>query len=256
MKVLMKNSRILFLPAFIFILAVPLCAQSVNFTVTITASPSPISPYSLWGEPRVYCKRKHWSSQIGGNRLTGYNWENNASHAGTDWYNDNDNYMASGLPYPDAPGATLSAFHDGAISVGAYPLITLQMAGYVAKDKSGDSVTVAQTAPSSRFDKVQFVKGSAFSLTPSLTDTSVYMDECVNFLVHSFGLANTSNGVKGYELDNEPALWPSTHPRIHPIAPTCQEVTQHGIALSNAVKNVDSYAEIFGPVFVRVCCIY
>jgi mannan endo-1,4-beta-mannosidase len=186
--------------------------------------------------------------RLGGNRLTGYNWENNASHAGTDWYNDNDNYMASGLPYPDAPGATISAFHDEAINVGAYPLITLQMAGYVAKDKSGTSVSEAETAPSSRFDKVQFVKGSAFSLTPSLTDTSVYMDECVNFLVHSFGLANTTNGVKGYELDNEPALWPSTHPRIHPIAPTCQEVTQHGIALSSAVKNVDSYAEIFGPV--------
>jgi mannan endo-1,4-beta-mannosidase len=244
----MKNLRMLLLPVCSILLTAQVYPQTVNFTVTINAAPTPISPFIYGANPEFSASENLGARRIGGNRLTGYNWENNASHAGTDWYNDNDNYMASGLPHPDAPGATLSAFHDEAVSVGAYPLITLQMAGYVAKDKSGTSVSQAETAPSPRWDKVQFVKGSAFSLTPSLTDTSVYMDECVNFLVHSFGYANTSTGVKGYELDNEPALWPSTHPRIHPIAPTCQEVTQHGIVLSNAVKSVDPFAEIFGPV--------
>ena len=80
---------------------------------------------------------------------------------------------------------------------------------------------MTETAPSSRWDKVQFVKGSAFTHTPSLTDTSVFMDECVNFLKIHLVWLKPANGVKGYELDNEPALWPSTHPRIHPNAPTC-----------------------------------
>jgi hypothetical protein len=240
----------------IILLAAQLYPQAVNFTVTINNSSTPISPYIYGANPEFTANENLGARRLGGNRLTGYNWENNASHAGTDWYNDNDNYMAAGLPNPDAPGATLTSFHDEALSVGAYPLITLQMAGYVAKDKSGDSVTIAQTAPSSRFDKVQFVKGSAFSHKPNLTDTFIFMDECVNFLVDTFGLANTSNGVKGYELDNEPALWPSTHPRIHPTAPTCNEVVQRGIALSNAVKNVDPYAEIFGPVLYGFSAYY
>jgi hypothetical protein len=243
-----KNTRLFLIAMCIILLAAQSYPQTVNFTVTINNSPTPISPYIYGANPEFTANENLGARRLGGNRLTGYNWENNASHAGTDWYNDNDDYLATGLPHPDAPGAVFTSFHDEALSVGAYPLITLQMAGYVAKDKSGDSVTIAQTAPSSRFDKVQFVKGSAFSHKPNLTDTSVFMDECVSFLVDTFGLANTSNGVKGYELDNEPALWPGTHPRIHPNATTCTEVTQKGIALSSAVKNVDPYAEIFGPV--------
>ena len=252
----MNNMRLFLIPLCIFLFTAQIFSQTVYFTIIINSSPKPISPYIYGANPEFTEDENLGSRRLGGNRLTGYNWENNASHAGTDWYNDNDNYMASGLPHPDAPGATLSAFHDEAVSVGAYPLITLQMAGYVAKDKSGTSVSEAETAPSSRFDKVQFVKGSAFSLTPSVTDTSVYMDECVHFLVNSFGLSNTSNGVKGFELDNEPALWPSTHPRIHPNAPTCREVTQKGIALSKAVKNVDPFAELFGPVLYGFSAYY
>jgi hypothetical protein len=189
--------------------------------------------------------------------LTGYNWENNASSAGTDWNNSSDNYLTwnAGISNENEPGIVTTTFHNQNLERGIYSLVTLQMAGYVAKDKSG-TVSAAQTAPSSRWDKVQFVRGNAFSLAPSLTDTSVYMDEYVNFLVNIFGLANTANGIKGYALDNEPALWPSTHPRIHPNAPTCNEVVQRGIALSNAVKNVDPYADIFGPVLYGFSAYY
>jgi mannan endo-1,4-beta-mannosidase len=244
----MKNTRLFLITMCSILLTVQLYPQAVNFTVIINNSPVPISPYIYGANPEFTANENLGARRLGGNRLTGYNWENNASHAGTDWYNDNDDYLTSGLLNPDAPGAVLTSFHDEALSVGAYPLITLQMAGYVAKDKSGSSVTAAQTAPSSRFDKVQFVKGSVFTLTPSLTDTSVFMDECVNFLINAFGMANTANGVKGYELDNEPALWPSTHPRIHPDTTRCLEIVQKGISLSHAVKNIDPYAEIFGPV--------
>jgi hypothetical protein len=39
----------------------------------------------------------------------------------------------------------------------------------------------------------------------------------VNLLVNKLGKAS-DGGIKFYSLDNEPALWPSTHPRIHPSA--------------------------------------
>lgn len=244
----MKNTKFKYFIFFFFLFSAQAYTQTINFTIALSDTPKPISPYIYGANPEFTSNENLGARRLGGNRLTGYNWENNASHAGTDWYNNNDDYLTYGLANPNAPGGTIAAFHDEAMTVSAYPLVTLQMAGYVARDKNGTSVTAAETAPSARWNKVQFVKGSAFSLTPNLTDTMVYMDECVNLLLTSFGAANTSNGVKGYALDNEPALWPTTHPRIHPVAPTCSEVVQNGIALSNAVKNVDTSAEIFGPV--------
>lgn len=74
------------------------------------------------------------------------------------------------------------------------------------------------------------------------------MDECVNFLVAKYGNASTPSGVKGYSLDNEPALWCHTHPRIHPDQPRCLELIERSVALASAVKNIDPFAEIFGPV--------
>lgn len=74
------------------------------------------------------------------------------------------------------------------------------------------------------------------------------MDELVNFLVQKYGKASSSTGIKGYSLDNEPALWPTTHPLLHPTKPTIKEMIDKSITLATAVKNVDNSAEIFGPV--------
>jgi mannan endo-1,4-beta-mannosidase len=120
------------------------------------------------------------------------------------------------------------------------------MAGYAANDANG-TVLETELAPSSRWVKVEPKKGSNFTLTPNMSDDAVYMDEFVNFLVHSFGKAS-SGGIRGYSLDNEPALWNSTHARMHPAAATVSEMINKSINLSNAVKSVDSTAEIFGAV--------
>ena len=74
------------------------------------------------------------------------------------------------------------------------------------------------------------------------------MDEEVNFLVNKYGKANSNTGIKGYSLDNEPALWPSTHPRIHPNKTTVKEMIEKSTATALAVKNIDPSAEIFGAV--------
>jgi mannan endo-1,4-beta-mannosidase len=226
-------------------------AQSVNFSIKIEGQLKTISPY-IYGTNDVILESDNYAAlRQGGNRMTGYNWENNASNAGSDYLHSSDNYLtwSAGITGDDEniPGIVTTKFQDDALEIGAnYSLVTLQMAGFVAKDKD-KAVTVEQTAPSSRWDRVSFSKDSAFSLVPDLTDTNVYMDEYVNFLVNRYGKANEVSGVKGYSLDNEPALWPSTHPRIHPLKTTCQEIVQKAIDLSKAVKNIDEYAEIFGP---------
>ena len=186
--------------------------------------------------------------RLGGNRLTGYNWENNASNAGMDYLNESDDYLTYQLP-PDvrlSPAIVPIIFHQKSKSLGAYSLVTLPAAGFVAADESG-IVDSTQTAPSSRWRKVEFAKGAAFNNSPDISDGFVYVDEEVHFLTQAFRIS-VGNGIRGYDCDNEPALWPSTHPRIHPEQTTCAEVITKDSALALAVKSVDSNAEIFGPV--------
>ncbi len=204
----------------------------------------------IYGTNQLLTEEENWSAmRQGGNRLTGYNWENNASNAGTDWINSSDNFLTwiAGIQDEDEPGIVTTTFRDKSIELNAYSLITLQLAGYVARDKNG-TVTENQTAPSSRWRNVKYEKESQFSLTPDTSDSFIYLDEYVNFLVNRFGMANTPTGIKGYSLDNEPGLWISTHPRIHPLQARCVEMIQKAIDVSTSVKNVDPYLEIFGPV--------
>lgn len=183
-----------------------------------------------------------WRS--GGNRLTGYNWENNFSNAGSDWQHSSDTYLCDDDVACAEPGATVTLFVEAAHSDGAYPLVTLQMAGYVAADDGG---TVTEEAPSSRWEEVVARKGSAFSTTPDPSDGFVYMDELVAFLVGRYGAAS-EGGIAGYALDNEPDLWSSTHPFIHPEPVGAVELVERSVELASAVKAVDPGAEVFGFV--------
>lgn len=224
---------------------------SVSYTIDTEQEHSPISPYIYGSNSSMSSAENIPARRIGGNRLTGYNWENNYSNAGNDWNHSSDQYLVSGFPSSEklVPGRVLTRFHESCNVAGQFSLITLQMAGFVSADKKG-TVTESEVAPSERWKEIRFKKTTSFCTPPGSPDTSdgfVYMDECVNFLVSQFGNASTPGGVKAYALDNEPALWPSTHPRIHPADTGCQELIDRSVALSSAVKDVDPVARIFGP---------
>lgn len=185
------------------------------------------------------------SDRIGGNRLTGYNWENNFSSAGADWIHSSDAHLMNN-PVPTAvgPGGSITSFVDRNRSLGRAPIVQLQMAGYVVADANG-AVTEAEIAPSSRWAKVVFAKNAPFTTQPSTTDGVVYMDELVNLLVGKYGRAD-QGGVPYYALDNEPGLWGSTHPRLRAEPLTVDELLDRSEALSKAVKAVDPSARIMG----------
>ena len=187
--------------------------------------------------------------RLGGNRMTGYNWENNASNAGIDWNQQSDDYMCAVLGLTGAAcaaaGGVITRWHDQSVAMGAISELTLQMAGYVAADMNGP-VAQGETAPSARWKAAPFAKGSPFTTAPSLTDGSVYMDEQVNFMVSRYGGASAANGVKIYGLDNEPDIWSGSHPRIHPTPVGAAELVTRSAALAKAVKAVDPNAQIFG----------
>ena len=205
--------------------------NTINVNIDTSAENAKISPY-IYGanydssSPEKRITDGATASRFGGNRTTGYNWENNASNAGSDWKHSSDNYLVMNDPVnlQSVPGQAYTDFHDKVTSLGSkYSLVTLQMGGYVAKDKNG-TVSEAEAAPSSRWDAVKVTKGSPLSLTPDLTDNCVYMDEFVNSLISKYGKADTATGIKGYSLDNEPALWSGTHPRIHKDPVKCSEL--------------------------------
>ena len=226
-------------------LALPAAAVDVNISVDLTKDNRAISPL-IYGTNSDYLGAAEGVTfrRQGGNRLTGYNWENNASHAGVDWQHSSDAFLGGGT----VPGKVVTDFHDKSLASGIRSVITLPAAGYVSKDKNG-TVSPAETAPSARWAKVVFEKGSAFTATPDAGDANVFTDELVDFLVKKYGRSGTDRGIGSYSVDNEPGLWPSTHPRIHPDTPSCVEIVQKNAGLAAAVKKVDPQGEIFGGVF-------
>ena len=223
--------------------------RKVDITVDVTKDRKAISPY-IYG-----INSEQWNKEVsatairaGGNRFTAYNWETNASNAGADMNHINDTYFSTltGKKFDDKPGSVALYLSERCTEMGAYSLMTIPMAGYVSADTKG-AVKEDEVQSAARFNKSEPAKGSEFSLTPDLNDGVVYQDEFVNYLVQTLGDASTETGIKGYSLDNEPSLWRSTHPRVHPEKTGCKEIIDVSVATAKAIKAVDPTAEVFGP---------
>lgn len=241
---------------------VPLTGQAVTITYQINAGgPVSVIPSEVYGSDQIITNNNASPTTLvnkitlyrqGGNRMTAYSWENNASNAGTDYGpNHEDWYMVpNGVTAPGMPATTITAFVGWNNSHNAESLITLQMAGYASANGACNCVVTVTGAADSTFTywkQVVNVKGGPLSLTPNTSDSSVYMDEEMNFLVNTLGTAG-STGAKFYDLDNEPALWSGTHPLVHPAQPTCAEVSSKGVSLSNIITQYDPSAQVLGPV--------
>jgi len=227
-------------------------APMMNPATTVTVNTrawSPISPY-IYGINPPSTAGTNWGglgygytfARQGGNRLTAYNWENNASNAGSDWYYENDGLMGA----TDESGWAQRTFIQAVIGSSAIPLVTIPMAGYVSADKNppGDVRNSGPNYLQTRFRiDVASKPGGQYVYPPDVTDAYVYQDECVNYL-KQFAQPNYPIF---FELDNEPDLWSSTHAEIHPAATTYAELLADSIAYSSAIKSVYPTTNIFGP---------
>jgi hypothetical protein len=249
-------------------------AADVNFSVNSTLGVRPISPYVYGSNSSLVTNRTFERS--GGNRMTGYNWETNASNAGADWYHHSDYHLTGGQANRP-PGAAVSGMIQSAAANGRGALITVPMAGYVSADANG-TVDETQLAPSSRWREIVAKKGtiypgSPFSTNPNKTDNYVFTDEFVNWAETT----KQAGQPVWYSLDNEPGLWGEalpvgwqsgappnpccnpanginaspqgrTHPTIHPYAPTFAEMRTKTIAHASAIKDVNPNTLVFGGV--------
>jgi hypothetical protein len=247
---------------------------AIRFTINSGQGVKPISPY-IYGSNSSSITRRTFD-RSGGNRLTGYNWETNASNAGADWYHHSDYHLTNGQAN-QPPGAAVSGMIQNAAAAGRAALVTIPMAGYVSAD-AGGTVDETQIAPSSRWREVVPKKSTKYpgvplSLNPNKTDAFVFTDEFTHWVEN----AKQPGQSVFYSLDNEPALWgdalpagwqsgvppnpccnpangtdPSsqgrTHPTIHPYAPTFNEMRDKTIAHAAAIKDVNPNAIVFGGV--------
>lgn len=226
---------------------------SASGPVSLTIHPEkvlgPISPF-IYGtnqDPAEGSGVTAW--RLGGNRLTGYNWETNYSNAGNDWQHSSDDWLCTGayhLTDCDEPAAVFDHFIEKSKASGTQPLVTIPMVDYVAADKKG-TVTPDEKAPSPRWVKNLPNKKGAYRFPPDPTDGAVYEDELVAHLLKTYGPAS-KGGVRFYDLDNEPGLWSSTHPRLHPSPATYAEMAEKTEAYASMLTRLDPSCEVFGAV--------
>jgi fibronectin type 3 domain-containing protein len=234
-------------------------AASTTPDVTITIDPTqthPISPYiyginfysGITGAPRNLT-----FDRAGGNRWTAYNWETNASNAGSDYLYENDNYLSSST----TPAEAVRSFIAGDQGNAMASLVTFQLQGLVAGDENGP-VSVASPPDLTRFKQVVDMKSTQssapFTLTPPTTDNYVYMDEFIwaldqKFSGQSIFGTNPATEHVFVQLDNEPELWNSTHLEVqgpNPVTP--DNYIAKTLALTQALKDQFPEVVIFGPV--------
>lgn len=221
-------------------------ATTATFTIDLAAARTPISPYIYGSNFPAAAVPGLTLIRSGGNRWTGYNWENNTSHAGVDWLHYNDGWLGPETPVGEAVRSRVAPAH----AAGASAIVTVPMQDYVALDRSGTTVTEAEAAGSgsARWVRNYAIKGSVFTLTPDPADGAVYQDEFVNWVETNFGGARASGKETFYSLDNEPGLWNETHPRLHPADVTYAELKEKSVRYAHMIRTRAPQAKIFGAV--------
>src|SRR5258708_3792038 len=224
--------------------------------VTITIDPAKtkvISPYiyginfynGFSGAPPLLT-----FDRAGGNRWTAYNWETNASNAGSDYFYQNDSYLSSSNALAEA----VRSFVAGDQGAGLASLVTFQLQGYVSADESGP---VARPFPNlARFKQVIEKKSTrdatSFTINPPTSDAYVYMDEFAWALDQKF----PGQGIFGVgpthptfiSFDNEPDLWNSTHEEVQGSTNISSDnYLTKTVTLSKALKDQFPNVVVFGP---------
>ena len=234
--------------------ATPASAPTPDVTITVDpTSTKPISPwiYGLNFYTGISGAPPHLTlDRAGGNRWTAYNWETNASNAGSDYLYENDNYLSSST----TPAEAVRGFVAADQGLGMASVMTVQLQGLVSGDESGP-VSVASPPDLSRFkqviDKKSTITPAAFTTSPSSSDAYVYMDEFLWSMDQKIpGIFGASAPLPTFvSLDNEPELWNSTHLEVQgSSAVSSDNYITKTINLTKALKDQFPNVMIFGPV--------
>lgn len=191
----------------------------------------------------------------GGNNVTRYNWRINADNRGADWFFESIGYNSA------AAGEVADTFVAASMTGGAQPMITIPMAGWVAKLGANRSklasYRVSKYGAQRQTDYWFTDAGNGVRLDGSqITDNDPndanvpadpeFQRDWLQHLLDRWGGA-AFGGVPFYLMDNEPSIWHSTHRDIHPEGASMEEIRDKTISYATMIRSMDPDALIAGP---------
>lgn len=183
----------------------------------------------------------------GGNTTSRYNPElGNAWNTANDWF------------FQNVKIDSAETFLDKAEKAGGTAAITVPMLGWVAKDTTSYSFPVAEYGAQSKVDPEDEKKDKGNGTTVTGVELSAdparanikSTPEMVGAWVKKLREIDKKLGkrrVTQWILDNEPALWNSTHRDVHSWPTTYDELLEKSLPYAKAVRDADPEGEIAGP---------
>lgn len=218
--------------------------KSVALQVSCKAPGHAISPY-IYGIAGNVLDTGATGRRWGGNPMTRYNFQNNAYNVGKDWFFEN---TKTG-DYRD--------FLNGNRKANLISALTVPTIGWVSKDTSSVGFPISVYGPQhahdpNKADAGDGTRADGIAIQPrSSTLTSI---EAPPELMAKWVAAikadddkNKTRSVKMYILDNEPALWNSTHRDVHPAPLTYDELLDRTVRYGTAIRDADPQGLIAGP---------
>ncbi len=239
---------------------------SIGVQINATADLHRISPYIYglaFGPGTQYLRGAGITvNRSGGNRRSKYNWRLGASNTGADWYYENVGEDSG--PAGEESGLGFALRNSAA---GCATLMTLPTLGWVAKDRSSYSYSIAKYGPQDDADYTWrpdagngLRNGSSITndprdalvpsrpfRTPGDPADCVYQDEWLQALRKELGpLAEAT--LTFIAMDNEPDGWRGTHQDAHPLPPTYDELLDQFLVYATMTRSNWPEARITGPV--------
>lgn len=235
-------------------------AGPVNITINAALNRHSINPWIYGVAYATSNELKQLNAPLnrqGGNPASRYNWQANADNRAAD-------YFFASLAYGSAtPGEHGDTFIRESRAGGAEPSLTIPMLDWVAKLGPGRARTWsystnkygAQQANDTANGWPDMGNGKRPNGTAILTNDPndanipagpVFQQGWLNHFTNLWGRA-TNGGVRYYHLDNEPALWNSTHQDVHPTPAGMDELRDKMTNYASHIKLTDPGALVLGP---------
>ncbi|HEX2592198.1 MAG TPA: glycoside hydrolase family 44 protein [Rhizomicrobium sp.] len=234
-------------------------AGAVTIAIDATAKVHPINPMiygAAFASTKALTDLNLPLNRSGGNATSTYNWLTNASNRANDWYYES-------YPDPDAgKGKSADQFVNSTKQAGAQPILTVPLVGWVANLGNNRAIlpsfSVAKYGAQCSTDF--WFPDAGNGLKPDCStpitgndpadayvpDSTAAEKKWIQHIVGKWG-PSAGGGVNYYAMDNEASIWFSTHRDVHPVGPHGVEYRDKVIAMSAAIKAVDSNAKIMAP---------
>jgi hypothetical protein len=230
-------------------------------TITLDAKPGhEISPYvfgSNYASPEVIKDLGITINRWGGNGTSKYNYKNDLSSAGNDWFFLNTQSKPDGTPEQEKD---YYKFIKSTLGAGAQVNFSIPMLPWIAKphpDQGGRYCSYPLTVYKEQ-DK-SGSEGCGNGMKPGgkepiwdndpklamIPNSPEFQKGFVEAIKKNFGGA-TKGGVRFYTLDNEPGLWNSTHRDVAPKGLSAEELATLSESYANVIKSVDPDAKVIG----------